>query len=571
MACLLTAFILITSLIIVHDSYTPLPLVDSWILWLQYIHHGNYWAFLFARQNEHRIVVTTLVYIIDRFVFHGRSLFPLVCSLLLQVATGVCLYKMTSQPGKASRLSRLLLGCAICSALSSAQQFDNLIMGFQIQFTMVYCASCGSLLALIRAAERWQEDRDPDLWFAVSCVSALVATYSSANGLLCWLVLLLFGLWLRLPVRCLFALLLDTILVSLFYMRGYPTEAGHSSSFEAIIQLSKSVVIRSATFVGSPFDIIRAILVPLGEPSDSGRVAFAGVCGAVGIGGFIWSAILLWRNRDRYTRGQAALIHIAGFVVLTAVLVGVGRANLPLVGALDSRYATHGFVFWVAISGFYWCALERRLAALSVHWGQIAFSAIVLSVILGLAMRQPYWLRFSKDYAGALSQIQAAVVSDVFDEPVWRWSYPPSGAKILGAADYLRQNHLSVFTEAWTTWVGRSVEGLFAVDPARSCTGSFDSAIPISSQIRPGWRVSGWAWDRLRQSGPGIVILIDPTRRIVGVVNNAIESGDVRRAFPEVRSSRVGWSGYVAGNLPNKLTAYLLESDGRSLCALGAR
>jgi hypothetical protein len=409
------------------------------------------------------------------------------------------------------------------------------------------------------------------LWFAVSCVSALVATYSSANGLLLWLVLLLFGLWLRLPFRFLLALLFDMVLVGLFYMRDYHTPSQHSSPFEALTLHSGRVLIVAAAFVGSPFDAIRAVLaVPFGAPSDNGRVAFAGACGAIGIGVFIWSVILLWRRRDRYTRGHAALIHIAGFVVLTAALVGLGRANFPLVVALDSRYATHGLVFWVAMGAFYWSFVERRLAAQGAHWRQIACSGLVLWMILGLAMRQPFWIRYSKDYAGTLNQVQAAIVADVFDEPMWQTSYPPSGAAILEAADYLRQNHLSVFTEAWTTWVGKPVEGLFAVDPAGSCMGVFDSATPISSRIRPGWRVTGWAWDRLRQSGPGTVILVDPTQRIAGVVKNPIERGDVRLAIPEVRSSRVGWTGYVAGSVPEALKAYLLESDGRSLCALGA-
>jgi hypothetical protein len=454
--------------------------------------------------------------------------------------------------------------------LSSAQQFPNLVLGFQIQFTMVCCASCGSLLALTRAAERWQEGRDPELWFAVSCVSALVATYSSANGLLLWLVLLLFGLWLRLPFRFLLALLFDMILVGLFYMRDYHTPSQHSSPFEALTLHSGRVLIVAGAFVGSPFDGIRAVLaVPFGAPSDNGRVAFAGACGAIGVGVLIRSGILLWRRRDRYTKGHAALIHIAGFVVLTAVLVGLGRANFPLVAALDPRYATYGLVFWIAMGAFYWSFVERRLGALSAHWYQIAFSGVVLWTILGLAVRQPFWIRYSKAYGKVLNQIQAAIVSDVFDEPIWQASFP-SGAAILGEADYLRQNHLSVFTEAWTTWVGKPVERLFTVDPARSCMGAFDSVTPIPSQIRPGWRVSGWAWDRLRQTGPGTVILVDPTQRIAGVVKNPVEREEIPLAISEVRSSRVGWTGYVAGSVPKTLRAYLLESDGRSLCALGA-
>ncbi len=569
--CLVAAYILITSLIIVHNAYSPLPLEDSWSVWQLYKQYGSYSVFLFWQHNEHRIVVTRLIYVIDHFVFHGRSLFPLVCSLLFQAATGVWLYRIAGRAAQASRLSRLLLGCVICSALSSAQQFPNLVMGFQIQFTMLYCASCGSLLALICAAERRRESLEPELWFAVSCVSALVATYSSANGLLLWLILLLFGLWLRLPFRFLSTLVLDMVLVSAFYLRGYITPSNASSPFEALTQHPGRVLVAAAAFAGSPFDAVRAVLaVPFGEPSDNGRVAFAGVCGAIGIGAFVWGGIMVWRRRDRYTRGHAALIHIAGFVVVTALLVGAGRANFPLVAALDHRYVTHGMVFWIAMGAFYWSLLARRPDASRTRWRRIAFSGVVFGIILGLATRQPFWIRYARDYGSTLHQVQAAIAADVFDEPMWQTSYPPSGAAILGAADYLRQSHLSVFTEAWTTWVGKPVEGLFAVDTAGRCIGAFDSATPISSQVRPGWRVSGWAWDRLQQAGPGTVILVDPAQRIAGVVKNPIDRGDVRLAIPEVHSLRVGWDGYVAGSVPETLKAYLLERDGRSLCAIGS-
>jgi hypothetical protein len=114
--CLVTAYILVTSLIVIQKSYSPLPLQDSWALWQRYTYFRNYLAFLFEPHNEHRIVVTRLVYMVDRFAFHGRNLFPLLCSLALQALTGVELYRMARPRGEVSRLSRILLACVICSA-----------------------------------------------------------------------------------------------------------------------------------------------------------------------------------------------------------------------------------------------------------------------------------------------------------------------------------------------------------------------------------------------------------------------------------------------------------------------
>src|SRR5437773_2339305 len=156
MACVgiaVTVYILITTLLIVHNAYSPLPYGDSWSFWLNRLFYGNFSAFLFNEHNEHRIAVPRLFFLIDRFVFHARNLFPLICSLLAQAGTGVWLYKIARRTGDFKRGSQVLLGCMICSAVFSAQQFLNLVEGFQIATTMVYCAACGSILALLKAAE----------------------------------------------------------------------------------------------------------------------------------------------------------------------------------------------------------------------------------------------------------------------------------------------------------------------------------------------------------------------------------------------------------------------------------
>jgi hypothetical protein len=453
------------------------------------------------------------------------------------------------------------------SALSSSQQFDNLVTGFPINFTMVYCASCASLLALRRSAEWWREGRGPDLWFLVSCFCALVATCSSANGLFFWLILASFGVWLGMPRRFVGAIVVDMILAGMFYLRGM-RPAPHGSPVATLLQLP----IRAAVFIGSPFDILRADLATiLGAPSDNGRVVFAGTFGALGIVVFALGGILLWRGRHHYTNGQAALLHLEGFVVLTAALVGFGRADFPLVAALDTRYVTHGMLFWLALAGFYWQFRRSDPDGLDERTAPVAFNAAILPIIFAVALRQPYWIHHVKEYTATLGQIQAAIVANVYDEPVWRISYPPSGLMILEEVDYLRQNHLSVFTEPWANWTGRRTEGLFVIDPAKSCIGAFDSVTPITSVPRPGWQVTGWAWDLPRQAGPGIVVLIDSTRHIAGVVNNPVDREDVPRVIREVRSTRVGWLGYVSGSVPMTLTAYLLEGDGRSLCEIGSR
>ena len=247
----------------------------------------------------------------------------------------------------------------------------------------------------------------------------------------------------------------------------------------------------------------------------------------------------------------------------------MGR-SMPLIEVMNARYMTHALVFWVALGAFYWACIERHPATMTAAGRQTAISAIALGSILTLAFRQPFWIQYSKGYAESLGQIEAALVSDVYDPVVWKTSFPPSGPAIFRPVAYLRQNRLSVFSEAWTAWVGQPVESLFRVDREEVCLGYFDAATPVISQFKPGWQVTGWAWDRRRQSGPETVILVDAAHRIAGVARNTFERADVRQVIPEVRSLRVGWRGYVAGSEPTTLAAYLLEHDGHSLCGIGS-
>ena len=564
-----TAYILITTLIIVHNGYSPLPYLDGWYFWRSRILHGNYTAFLFDQHMEHRIAVPRLFVLIDRFVFHARNLFPLICSLLAQAATGVWLYRIARRTGDFSRTSLLLLGCAIAAALFSAQQFPNLVRAYQIATTMLYCGFCGSTLALLRASEGRKEGIRRELWFAVSCVSALVATYSSANGLLSWPILLLLALWLGLPLRFRLALAVNMVLATACYLRGYYTPPEFGKPLEELTHHFIGVLLRAVAFLGSPSDAILAVSAGLfGQRPDASRIALSAACGVAGLAAALWGWMLLWRRRERYSNGHAALVHIALFGVLSAGLVGMGR-SMPLIQVMTERYVTHALVFWLALGAFYWACIERRLTALTAARRQTAIGAIVLGSILTLAFRQPFWLQYSKGYAEAFGQIEAALVSDVYDPPVWQRSFPFSAAMIFQPVAYLRQNRLSVFTEAWTASVGQPVESLFRVDRDKVCLGYFDAATPVISRFKPGWLVVGWAWDRRRQSGPDTVILVDPAHRIAGVARNTFERADVRQVIPEIQSLRVGWRGYVAGSEPTTLAAYLLERDGHSLCGIG--
>jgi hypothetical protein len=102
------------------------------------------------------------------------------------------------------------------------------------------------------------------------------------------------------------------------------------------------------------------------------------------------------------------------------------------------------------------------------------------------------------------------------------------------------------------------LNGRFLIDrTSNACRGEFEHAISVASPMKPGWRTSGWARDNKAGASPRYVVLADNAGMVAGVA---------LAGFPEATR----WMGYVNGQ-PRSVTAYLVESDGRSLCAIGTR
>ena len=553
-----TLYILITTLIVIRNCYFPIPTSDQWDEWRLFFASRHYSSFLFAQHNEHRIVLARLFFYIDQFVFHARNTFLLVCIFLIQAITGLCLWRSTLSAGKFNRTSGILLGCFIFSCLFSAQQFNNFTWGFQIQFVAVYCTAVGALFALSRAVEPGRGN----IWLAVSCFLAVLSTYSMSNGLMVWPLLLLMSFCLRLPMRKRIVIGAGMVVMSAAYLWGYSNPGQHAKPLDSLLHHLPRVLAFAATFLGSPADSpVSLILRHIGGPSDLARVGCCAVFGFAGAAASLACLAALWRSREKVHPTHIALFFILLFIMGTGFLVGLGRINFPLMDALVSRYATPAMIFWSALVSLVW-SIARPPRTL-------VYGALLVGMVCGIASGQPYWIEFSKGYASGIGDFESVIVSGVDDEDVLRASFHTPAA-LFEIFDYLKNNHLSVFTEDWTHWTGTPLSPRFVVDNGKSCQGSFDGVTFIPSAVRPGSKVAGWAWDTKDARAPQAIILADHSGRIVGVAHNLFERADVAAAAPVTRSEKVGWRGYIIPTDANPVTAYVLEEDGKSVCAVGA-
>jgi hypothetical protein len=166
-------------------------------------------------------------------------------------------------------------------------------------------------------------------------------------------------------------------------------------------------------------------------------------------------------------------------------------------------------------------------------------------------------------------QVEAAVTARVFDEPVWKRSYfaPQTMQPVV---EYFWQNHLSIFRADWTRWPGKKLpDVLQIVANSDVCAGVIDEATFLPTSW-PGFRVTGWAWDRESKRGPDKVILVNDGGVIVGVALGEFDRPDVVKAQIGVSRPDVGWVGYTRAEDSRALDAYLVREGETSVCKIAS-
>ena len=553
----LALWILGTTVEIARSGYAAIPTVDDWDRWITYLkdHYSPWW--FFQQHFDHRLAAPKLLFAIDHLVFHARGWFPLVCSFCFQALTGIMLWRLAGSACRQSRAERLMQAAVLASCLFSGQQWINFVMPFQVQFAMVYCAAAAALFALWKSAERGRQDGAPPAspWIAGSIAMATVATYSMANGVLVWPVLLLEALWLRMPRRWIGALAAGTILIGASYFYHWHQAFPPSHHLPALERLRRAVIFGLA-HMGSP-------VAPLAMLRD-----FAAIPGALLVVALVIGLVMLWRRRERDSGARATLVFYCVFIAGTSASIAYGRPEASLSMALEWRYLTPSYILWACMLLAAWPLLRR------VHRAAL-YGALCAAILAGVAVHQRTMLNVVRGWAETNRLGETAVVDNVTDPEPWRninylSDYKPRMIMVMDTIDYLRNNNLTIFTEEWTHWPGIPLNHRFSIDHTPdACQGQFEQAMPVPSRLKPGWRATGWAWDKKAGRPPRYVVLADDGGLVAGVALAGFSRPPGLAALSQ-RYTASTWNGYVNGQ-PRPITAYVLEADEQSLCAIGTQ
>ncbi len=527
---------IVVSANMVITTYSPLPHWDEWSLF-DHLATGGGWSlpWLWAQHNEHRILTTKVFFLLDAELFHGTQKFLLASIFLVQLLQATLLsWSLRQLGGMQGALWRtgtgLIAYCVFCPT-----QYENLIWGFQLQFVVTSAMATLSIVGLLLYR------RESHVRFLVICVlAATVATWSLANGMLLWPLLIGVALLLRMW-RSVFAVLVPFGMLNIglyFFHYHRPSPQSVPVSLQSVVASTEYV----AVYFGSTWV----------RHSSS---AIALVAGAIGICAALIVIVRVLRSRRSELPFEFELSFLMLFVLATAAITSSGRLHLGLEQATASRYQTFALVFWCCLG----IQLLLRVAASQRRFQATATALLVVMLASATQVRLPLidaqWLQMR------LKIISLSLLTGVQDPAVLADAFPDPQVVLRDAA-YMKLHHLSIFAGKQYRQLGNSIDSQYHVTPGNMCLGAISSSQILPADDGNGLRLTGYAWDRQLQK-PAADIVATENGRIVGFGTSAVIPFFRTRPKPHEDPSRFGWIAFVPDS-SSRIQLYAVTDKGQS-------
>jgi hypothetical protein len=530
----------IVSAYIVITTYSPLPHWDEWALFYDLANGLGSLSWLWQQHNEHRILTTRLLFLLDVDLFHGTQVFLLASIFLTQLLqVGLLswsLRKLGGLRGSAWRVGTGLIAyCILCPT-----QYENLVWGFQVQFVL---PAAMATLAFVSLLLYWRGER---AWLLILAVAAAtIATWSLANGMLLWPLLVIAALWIGLKRPVWLALsACGAINIGLFFFHYHFPPHDDTQPYLSLGQ--------------------RILYVPVYFGSTFVRHSSGTVVVLAGLVGIVASLVVILRVLRQRAGASPFLLEMSLLLTMclaTAAITSTGRMHLGVQQATASRYQTFALLFWCCIG----LVLLVRLSSKPVVL--VAFASVLMLMMIGFATQTRKPLVDAQERQLRLKMMEVALLADVQDPAALINGYPNPQVVVRGA-EYMRQHGLSIFHGKQFEQLGQPIDRAYRVVPATECSGYI-----TTQQHSPGQgdvlRITGFAWDQERSR---------PARDVVAAVDGQVRGFGTNVTIPlrlkKVRSDAnpawFGWIAYVQQVRPGSPVRFYALLGKDEACPLAA-
>ncbi len=529
---------IVASAYLVITTYSPLPHWDEWALF-DHLATGGGWSlpWLWAQHNEHRILTTKLLFLLDVELFHGTQKFLLASVFLVQLLQ-VALLSWSLRAfgglrGSAWRVGAGLIAyCILCPT-----QYENFVWGFQLQFVVSAAMATLAVLSLL-LYRREAKAR----FLAVSIAAATLATWSLANGMLLWPLLLLVALWLGMKSSTWMTLLVVGLCnIGLYFYHYHRPAPKVTLPLLSLGERARYVVV----YFGSTF--VR---------HSSASLAF--IAGILGICAAVIFLVRVLRQRQNPSPFLIELSFLMLLCLGTAVVTSSGRIHLGVEQATASRYQTFALVFWCCLG----LLLLLRVAARQMQFQITATALLVVMLAFATQVRLP--LIDAQWHQTRLKIISLALLTGIQDPVILADAFPDPQIVLRDAA-YMKLHQLSIFAGKQYEQLGRSVDSQYHVTAGDACQGAISSSQILAAENGNRLRLTGYVWDRQAQK-PAADIVAAENGRIVGFGTSAVIPFFRTQPKPHEDPARFGWIAF-APDSSSKLQLYAITGhDQASAC-----
>jgi hypothetical protein len=331
-ACLIVALIAKYSV--------DVPYWDQWNLTLIFekLSRGTLsLADLFAQQNEYRQFFPNLIFVALGWLTRWDVRYEMFVSFLLACLVSFNIYRLSKITVGGSQGQRFLLLFISNLLIFSPIQYENWLSGEQVVYYMpIACVTTCILIAY--------SDLSLRVKFLICVCLSTVSTFSSANGMLCWIIIPPVLAWARTRGESrgktcwVFGWIICVALNATLYFHGYVKPPGNPSLLEPLLHPLNALIYFLA-FLGSLFAIgghpfIIAVIVGGALTAVSGLLCLY-------IRRFSADFALVSRS--------IGWLMIALYSVLTGVIVTFGRLGFGVEQSTSYRYTTFSLYLAVAL------------------------------------------------------------------------------------------------------------------------------------------------------------------------------------------------------------------------------
>ena len=525
----------ITAVIGAIQNFSPVPFWDMWPGYLEFYMrtlNGDAAAW-WAQHNEHRIVLSRLLFWIDFRYFNGTTWFLILANYLLAFAIWItlCTISRFVLSGDKLKASRTIYAGVSLALIFSWIQKDNLTWAFQSQMFAGMLLPMLAFLFFYRA--EITTGRESTLYFICSLVVGVLASGTMMNGLAVLPIMMVLGMLLRVSKEKVVLVVALAIAICILYIRG----ATRSSSF-------------FHSLLEQPLAVLKFFLVYVGAPAHyifRDGISTSMFAGSIIVIGLVVNIIYILIKPNE-NRGIYVILAILVYGTLSGFGVAGSRIVWGVESAITSRYMTSVLVIWSAVILlllFYFSKWKRGHVVISLL--ALIIPASLVSVQLKAVAQDRVVLT---DRLFSVLALELGIRDDEQIRKIFPWNdrgpdYPWLNWA-LSIAKTTTEKDLSIFGNSLIRDAEKSL-GTFNRHHGIECIGGVEAVNKISGETRFD-RLSLWLMDPYSGRTPGAFYVLNAERKVIGYG----VSGYPRYGLGD--SSEVHNAGASAYLLSNELT-----------------